>query len=108
MTPLMMAALGALSTLEDVIQGMKRFPGRKSIVFLSDSLKMAPDVMDAAVFGNALHLVVVDAALAVPHLMSYLTARNIAVSRIEKIRPSLEDVFVSLTTGREAAEERKP
>ena len=42
-----LAALGALSTLEDVIQGMKRFPGRKSIVFLSDSLKMAPDVMDA-------------------------------------------------------------
>jgi ABC-2 type transport system ATP-binding protein len=71
-------------------------------------LQSAPDVMDAAVFGNALHLVVVDAALAVPHLMSYLTARNIAVSRIEKIRPSLEDVFVSLTTGREAAEERKP
>jgi hypothetical protein len=27
---------------------------------------------------------------------------------MEQIRPSLEDVFVSLTTGREAAEERKP
>ena len=73
-----------------------------------EALQSAPDVMDAAVFGNALHLVVADAELAVPHLESYLTARNISVSRIEKIRPSLEDVFVSLTTGREAAEERKP
>jgi len=27
---------------------------------------------------------------------------------MEKIQPSLEDVFVSLTTGREAAEEYKP
>jgi VWFA-related protein len=42
-----LAALGALSTLEDVIQGMKQFPGRKSIVFLSDSLRVAPDMMSA-------------------------------------------------------------
>jgi len=73
-----------------------------------EALQLAPGVMDAAVFGNSLHLVVADATVAVPHLESYLAARNISVSRIEKIRPSLEDVFVSLTTGREAAEERKP
>jgi ABC-2 type transport system ATP-binding protein len=72
-----------------------------------EALQSAPDVMDAAVFGNALHLVVADAALAVPRLESYLRASNISVGRIEKIRPSLEDVFVSLTTGRETAEERK-
>jgi hypothetical protein len=30
------------------------------------------------------------------------------VSRIEKIRPSLEDAFVSLTTSRDAAPERRP
>jgi ABC-2 type transport system ATP-binding protein len=64
--------------------------------------------MDAAVFGNTLHLVVRDAAAAVPVLESYLARHGIAVSRMERIRPSLEDVFVSLTTGREAAEERKP
>ena len=73
-----------------------------------EALQTAPGVMDAAVFGNALHLVVADAAPAMPRLQSYLAARNIAVSRMEKIRPSLEDVFVSLTTGRESAEERKP
>ena len=73
-----------------------------------EALQSAPGVMDAAVFGNALHLVVGDAAVAVPQLESYLADHGIFVSRMEKIRPSLEDVFVSLTTGREEAEERKP
>ncbi len=35
-----------------------------------------------------------------------LGAPGIAVSRIEKIRPTLEDVFVSLTTTQDAAEAR--
>ena len=72
-----------------------------------EALQSAPGVMDAAVFGNALHLVVENAATAMPLLQKFLADRKIAVSRMEKIRPSLEDVFVSLTTGREA-EERKP
>ena len=73
-----------------------------------EALQSAPGIMDAAVFGNALHLVVADAARSVPQLQSYLAARGITVTRMEKIRPSLEDVFVSLTAGRESAEERKP
>jgi ABC-2 type transport system ATP-binding protein len=73
-----------------------------------EALQSAPGVMDASVFGNALHLVVRDAAVAMPKLESFLAERGIAVSRMEKIRPSLEDAFVSLTTEHEAAEERKP
>ncbi len=73
-----------------------------------EALRSAPDVMDAAVFGNALHLVVRDAAAAAPRLKEYLPGRGIAVRRMEKIRPTLEDVFVSLTTGRNAREEQKP
>jgi ABC-2 type transport system ATP-binding protein len=69
-------------------------------------LQTAPRVIDAAVFGNALHLVVRDAAAAVPEVTKYLSDRGIAVGRIEKIRPSLEDVFVSLTTARDAGKER--
>lgn len=71
-----------------------------------EALQSAPGVIDAAVFGNALHLVVAEAARSIPQLESYLAGRGITVTRMEKIRPSLEDVFVSLTTGREAAEER--
>jgi ABC-2 type transport system ATP-binding protein len=73
-----------------------------------EALQSAPDVIDAAVFGNALHLVVKDAATAEPRIRKFLEERSVTVSRIEKIRPTLEDVFVSLTTTRNAAEVRKP
>jgi ABC-2 type transport system ATP-binding protein len=67
-----------------------------------EALQTAPGVMDAAVFGNALHLVVESAALAAPLLEKFLKDRSVAVSRMEEIRPSLEDVFVSLTTAHDA------
>jgi ABC-2 type transport system ATP-binding protein len=62
--------------------------------------QQAPGVLDAAVFGNALHLVVKEAATAIPVLREYLSQRGVTVSGIEPIRPTLEDVFVSLTAGR--------
>ena len=73
-----------------------------------EMLHSAPGVMDAAVFGNALHLTVQDAGRAADELKSYLAERGVAVGRIERIRPSLEDVFVSLTTERGAVGERRP
>ena len=42
-----LAEFGALRTLQDVIEGMKRMPGRKSIVFISDSLRVNSEVVDA-------------------------------------------------------------
>jgi len=70
-------------------------------------LQSAPGVMDAAVFGNALHLVVQSADAAIPELKEYLAQHGIALKHAEKIHPSLEDVFVSLTTRRDSGEERK-
>jgi ABC-2 type transport system ATP-binding protein len=61
-------------------------------------LQSTPMVMDAAVFGNALHLVVEQAETATPEVKKYLAEHGVTVRRMEKIRPSLEDVFVSLTT----------
>jgi len=66
-------------------------------------LQSAPGVLDAAVFGSALHLVVGEARTAMAPLRRYLSERGMHVGRIERIRPSLEDVFVSLTTERGAA-----
>lgn len=66
-----------------------------------DVAQTAPGVLDAAVFGSALHLVVREAVSAIPPLRAYLSERAINVTRLEPIRPSLEDVFVSLTTGRD-------
>jgi ABC-2 type transport system ATP-binding protein len=59
------------------------------------------DVRDVAVFGNALHLVVADAAIA-PAIRAALEADAISVTSLQPIRPSLEDAFVALTTRREA------
>jgi len=65
-----------------------------------EALQTAPGVVDAAVFGNALHLVVPEAAPAIPALREFLSSRGFQVGRVEPIRPSLEDVFVALTAGR--------
>ena len=51
---------------------------------------------------------VLDAVAAIPQIEMYLKERGIAVGGIEKIRPTLEDVFVSVTTGRDAVGEMKP
>ena len=68
-------------------------------------LQSAPDVLDAAVFGSALHLVVRNAIEAIPQVKKYLLDHSITVSLIDKIDPSLEDVFVSLTTAPDSGKE---
>lgn len=72
-----------------------------------EALQSAPAVMDAAVFGSALHLVVSEAVSAIPEVRKYLADRGIVARRVEKIRPSLEDVFVALTTERAEGKERR-
>ncbi len=62
-----------------------------------DLLQRVPEARHVALFGKALHVVVPDAQTGIPRLRTALSAHGIAVSRIEPIRASLEDVFVSLT-----------
>ncbi|MFN3480909.1 MAG: ATP-binding cassette domain-containing protein [Thermodesulfovibrionales bacterium] len=52
--------------------------------------------IEAAIFGNLLHAVVADARSGIPMIKRILESSNIRVVRIEKIPPSLEDVFVTL------------
>ena len=70
-------------------------------------LQTAPGVDDAAIFGNALHLVVPKASEAISGVKSYLLEHGINATKIEPIRPSLEDVFVSLTSVRSEPETEK-
>ena len=101
-------ALGTPSELKrDCMKGELLLVECDSLGKAVELLQSAPDVMDAAVFGNALHLVVNDAEAAVPKLQKYLADHGINAGRIERIRPSLEDVFVSLTTAQEAGEGHK-
>jgi ABC-2 type transport system ATP-binding protein len=55
-------------------------------------------VRDAAVFGNALHLVVANAETAMTAVGTALAAGGIQIKRMSRIRPSLEDAFVALTS----------
>jgi ABC-2 type transport system ATP-binding protein len=55
------------------------------------------EVREAAVFGNALHLVMKESSAPIAPLRVHLEAHGIHVTRLEKIRPSLEDAFVALT-----------
>ena len=73
-----------------------------------EALQSAPNVLDAAVFGNSLHLVVRNADSAIPEVKQYLADHHITLQRIEKIRPTLEDVFVSLTTEHDRGKEQRP
>ncbi len=102
-----MVALGTPTELKrDAMKGELLLVECAPLGTAVEALQGAPGVMDAAVFGNALHLVVEDAAAAAPQIRRFLSDRGITVGRIEPIRPTLEDVFVSLTTVRDAAEAR--
>lgn len=62
------------------------------------ALQHAPGVKDCSVFGNTLHVLVDDAEHGLGDLPSYLQTRGVAINRIARIRPTLEDVFVQLVT----------
>jgi ribosome-dependent ATPase len=57
-------------------------------------LEQTPGVLEAAVFGAALHVMVPAAETALRELPRHLAARGLKCDRIEVIPPSLEDVFV--------------
>jgi ABC-2 type transport system ATP-binding protein len=60
------------------------------------ALQEGPGVLEAAMFGRAVHVVVQNADLAQRELPRFLADRGLQPRTITPIRPSLEDVFVSL------------
>jgi ABC-2 type transport system ATP-binding protein len=61
-------------------------------------VRTATGVRDAAVFGNGLHLVVANADAATTVVRAAIESPGIQIKRIARIRPSLEDAFVALTS----------
>jgi ABC-2 type transport system ATP-binding protein len=57
-----------------------------------------PEVRTGAVFGDALHLAVSDAAAAAPRVRAALEAQGVAVAAVTRVTPSLEDAFIALLT----------
>jgi ABC-2 type transport system ATP-binding protein len=60
------------------------------------ALAGAPGVIEAALFGRAVHVTVADGAGAADRLPALLAERGITVRAMRPVLPSLEDVFVSL------------
>ena len=68
-----------------------------------ESLLHLPGVLDAAPFGNSVH-VLLDSALHPDELVTALQRKGVGIKRIAPIAPSLEDVFVRLVSrNRQAA-----
>jgi ABC-2 type transport system ATP-binding protein len=65
------------------------------------ALADVPGVVDVAVFGGGLHVTVDDAEATAERIRTKLGAAGIEIHRLEKILPSLEDVFVSMIEGEE-------
>jgi ABC-2 type transport system ATP-binding protein len=62
----------------------------------AQALQHQPGIIEAAMYGRALHVVVQDVAAATASIPPFLAARGMTVGAVRPVRPSLEDVFVSL------------
>jgi ABC-2 type transport system ATP-binding protein len=60
-----------------------------------EALAGAPGVIEAGMYGRALHVEVTDVAAAMVALPARLAAHGVSVDGVEQIAPSLEDVFVA-------------
>ena len=65
-------------------------------------------IKEVALFGKGLHAIALDGEQAAPRVREVLRGEGYQVERIEKIAPSLEDVFVSLIEARDRAEQPQP
>jgi ABC-2 type transport system ATP-binding protein len=79
----------------------RNFMTRDVLEIEAEPLVAAMDALGAqgietAVFGSLLHAVVENAETAIPAIAKILTDAKIGLKRVEKIAPSLEDVFVTL------------
>ena len=63
---------------------------------VAQALQGAPLVLEAAMFGRDVHVMVEDAAAAEEYLPVLLAGKGLPIRSIETVRPSLEDVFVAL------------
>jgi ABC-2 type transport system ATP-binding protein len=97
-------AMGAPAAVrkEHYSQALLRLESSDTPLTMS-ALEKEPGVLDVAVFGAGLHVTVEDAKAAAAHIREVLSAKNISITRLDAIEPSMEDVFVSLVE----AEERK-
>jgi ABC-2 type transport system ATP-binding protein len=90
-------ALGTPTELKQSLAGHHLL--RLEISDLVGSMKVLESIAgisDVAVFGGGLHVTAADPAHAIPEIWSAIERAGIAVSALEQIEPSMEDVFVAM------------
>ncbi|MEW6720066.1 MAG: ABC transporter ATP-binding protein [Thermodesulfobacteriota bacterium] len=71
----------------------------------AEMLAGLPGIRGAALYGESVHAVAEDADEAVPRIRTALEEAGFPAGRVERIAPTLEDVFVSLVEERDRREE---
>jgi len=90
-------ALGTPAELKTSLEGHHLLRLESSDVLGSmKALEKLPGVSDVAVFGGGLHATVTDAHTAMPKIRTALAAAGVAITVLEPIQPSMEDVFVAM------------
>jgi len=89
-------ALGSPQELKASYPGVLLHLEVEPVMAALASLQEAPGVREAALFGTALHVSVAPEAADPERWRRFLTERGWQVGAIQPIRPSVEDVFVSL------------
>jgi ABC-2 type transport system ATP-binding protein len=90
-------ALGTPAELKQSLEGHYLLRLEASDVFGSmQALEKLEGISDVAVFGGGLHLTVSDVSQAIPQIRAALETAGIAITVLEPIQPSMEDVFVAM------------
>jgi ABC-2 type transport system ATP-binding protein len=89
-------AVGSPAELKHHLSGRIYEAEIRDVLAAVEALNKADQVLDAAVFGRALHVRLAAGVEPVTYLSHYLSGPDLTIERIKPIEPSLEDVFVAL------------
>ncbi len=102
-----LVALGTVPELKEVFAGRVLLEVTcPRFLEAQERLEGLPGVLEATVFGTRLHVVVADAEEGARRVRARLEQDGNAPATIERIVPSLEDVFIHLIEAEEAARRR--
>ncbi len=90
-------ALGAPSSLKETFKSHSLLHLDSSAAFESmTAIEGEEGILDVAVFGAGLHVRVQDPDAAASLIRQVLKKQGIAIKRLERIQPSMEDIFVAM------------
>ena len=95
---------GRLAALDSPVRIRSGFDAHEIVTVRTERLNEAfrlirqlPGIIDVNIYGEELHVAVPSADEAIPRLRTVMEAAGFSMERVERIQPSIEDVFVSLS-----------